>query len=48
MFWPQSKNNNEIKKRRSSVKNRSLIHLEFEDWISKDTAKEWNKKRLKN
>jgi hypothetical protein len=31
MFWPQSKNNNEIKKRRSSVKNRSSIHLEFED-----------------
>lgn len=47
MFWPQSKNNNEIKKRRSSVKNRSSIHLEFEYWNLKDTTRYLHNKVLR-
>jgi hypothetical protein len=30
-FWPQNKNNNEIKKGKVVLRNRSSIYLEFED-----------------
>ncbi len=46
-FWPQNKNNNEIKKGKVVLRNRSSIYLEFEDWNLKDTTKDFHSKVLR-